>query len=144
MPRDLQVLYSILSIMMQLIKITQIVYYKEFGGPAVYACIMSVFYSMTCRSSPDLQQCSNAGFKCMFQNHVFCPIVLYINPSRAECVFPHLRCATFLSFDIKTIAKMRQKPQHVENISSDAPYMLRFSSRSCNGFYIKWQKCGAT
>ena len=83
---------------------------------------------------------TNAGFKCMFWNHVFCPIVLYTNPSWAGCVSPHLRRATFLSFDIKTIAKMRRKPQHVGNVRADVPYMLRFSSHFCNGFYIKWQK----
>ena len=69
---------------------------------------------------------------------------LYTNPSSAGCVSPDLRRATFLSFDIKTIAKMRRKPQHVGNIDSDVPYMLRFSSHICNGFYIKWQKCDAT
>ena len=87
---------------------------------------------------------SNAGFKRMFWNHVFCPIVLYTNPSWAGCVSPHLRRATFLPFDIKTIAKMRRKPQHVGNVRADVPNMLRFSSHICNGFYIKWQKCDAT
>ena len=31
---------------------------------------------------------------------------------------------------------MRRKPQHVGDISSDIPYMLRLSSHICNGFYI--------
>ena len=87
---------------------------------------------------------SNAWFKRMFLDHVFCPVVLFTNPSRAGCVFTHLRCTTFLSFDINTIAKMRRKPQHLGNISSDIPYMLRFSSHFCNCFYIKRQKRGAT
>ena len=42
MPRDLQVLYNILCNLWYI----YIVYYKEFGGPVVYACIMSVFYSI--------------------------------------------------------------------------------------------------
>ena len=87
---------------------------------------------------------SNAWCKRMFRNHVFCPIVLYTNPSRAECFFTHWRCATFLSFDIKTIANMRGKPQHVGNVWADVPYMLRFSSYLCNAFYIKQQKRIAT
>ena len=85
-----------------------------------------------------------AGFKRMFWNHVFCPIVLFTNPSKAGCVSPHLRRATFLPFDIKTFQKMRRKPQHVGNVRADVPNMLRFLSHFCNGFYIKWQKCDAT
>ena len=88
---------------------------------------------------------SYAWLKRMFLDHVFCPFVLFTNPSRAGYVFTHyLRRARFLSFDINTIAKMRRKPQHLGNISSDVPYMLRFSSHFCNGFYIKRQKRGAT
>ena len=40
-----------------------------------------------------------------FCDTVFHPIV---NPSKG--VLTHLRCATFLSFDVKTLVKMRQKP----------------------------------
>ena len=51
----------------------------------------------------------------------------------------HLRRATFLPFGIKTFANMTRKPQHVWNVRADVPYMLRFSSHFCNGFYIKGQ-----
>ena len=79
----------------------------------------------------------SASFKRMFWNHVFCPIVLYTNPCRAGCISPHFPCAMFLLFDIKTIAKMSQKPQHAGNVRADVPYMSRFLSHFCNGFYIK-------
>ena len=93
---------------------------------------------------PNLFLCMTfAWFKRISWNHVFCAIVLYTNPSRAGRVFTHLRRAAFLSFDIKTIAKMRQQPRHVGNISSDIPCMLRFLAHFCNGFYIKQQKHGA-
>ena len=82
---------------------------------------------------------TNAWFKRMFWNHIFCPIVLYTKPGKAICVFTHLHRAIFLPFDIKTIAWMRQKPQHVRNISSDAPYMLTFLCSIGHWFYIKQQ-----
>ena len=65
-----------------------------------------------------------AWFKRMFWNDVFCPIVLYTNLSTTGCVFTHLRRAKFLP------------------LSSEVPYMLRFSSHFCNSFYIRRQKPG--
>ena len=62
----------------------------------------------------------------MLWNHVFCPIVLYTNPSWAECVYTHLHHVMLWTFCTKTIAKMWQKYQHVGHISSDLPYMLLF------------------
>ena len=61
--------------------------------------------------------------------------MLYTNPGRDGCVFTLLHRATFSSFDIKTIANKRRKPQHVgKDVRADVPYMLRFSSHFCNRF----------
>ena len=86
---------------------------------------------------------ANTWFKRMFWNYVFFSILLYTNPSWARCAITHLRRAMFLSFDMKTVAKMICKPQHVGNISSDVPYMLTLSCRIGYCFYIKWQKRSA-
>ena len=77
----------------------------------------------------------NFGCFGMFLNNVFCPIVWYTDWSWARCVSPHISRHIFVIW-YKTIAKMRRKPQHVGNISSDFPYMLRFLSHLCNGFHI--------
>ena len=47
---------------------------------------------------------------------------------------PHLRRAKFF-FHMKTMANMTQKRQHVWNVRADVPYMLRFLTHFCNGFY---------
>ena len=39
--------------------------------------------------------------------------------------------------DVAIQVKSGGKPQHVGNISSAIPYMLRFSTHIWNGFYIK-------
>ena len=77
----------------------------------------------------------NFGCFGMFLNNVFCPIVWYTDWSWARCVSPHISRHIFVIW-YKTIAKMRRKPQHVGNISSDFPYMLRFLSHLCNGFIL--------
>ena len=55
---------------------------------------------------------------------VFCPIMLYRNPNWAGCFSTHSRHA--LSSDIKTMANVTQKRQHVGNVRADIPYMLMF------------------
>ena len=69
--------------------------------------------------------------------------VPYINPSWARCAITRLRRAMLLSFDMKTVAKLICKPQHVGNISSDVPYLLTFLCHIGYCFYIKWQKRSA-
>ena len=66
----------------------------------------------------------------MYWNDVFCPIVLYENLRLAGCDSP-----VFLSFNIKTMAKMIQRPQHVANARADFPNILRFPSNIGIGFY---------
>ena len=53
---------------------------------------------------------------------VFCPIMLYKNPNWAGCFSTHSRRT--LTSDIKTMASMTQKHQHVGNAGADIPYML--------------------
>ena len=64
--------------------------------------------SCFCASQVEVvSQCGfNSCFNQVYRSDVFCPVVLYTNPSRAGCVFIHLQLATFLSLYMKTTVKM--------------------------------------
>ena len=52
---------------------------------------------------------------------------------------PNLGRATYWSFDIKSIAKMRRKRRYVQNIRSDACYMLVPSGNESLSLFILYQ-----
>ena len=52
---------------------------------------------------------------------------------------PNLGRATYWSFDIKSIAKMRRKRRYVQNIRSDTGYMLVPSGNESLSLFILYQ-----
>ena len=66
---------------------------------------------------------SNACFGIMYLSHC----LIYRFKLSFMCLLSFTSRHVFVIW-YKTIAKMRRKPQHVGNISSHLPYMLRFSS----------------
>ena len=73
---------------------------------------------------------------CILSHYVMYKILAHLDVSS---VFTQISRTTFLFWDIKNIAKMRQKRLHVGTISSDVAYILSLI-RHC--FYITRKKLG--